>query len=362
VSTARATGLAVACLAVLPATASGANVKIVVKDSCADDVGCSKYSAGFPVPVVTYLAAAGEANRVAVARTGGIVTISDSGAAIAAEAPCLAVDTHHVACSASSGTTGIAGFDAQLGDGDDTLTIAGGLGTTTTIDGGDGSDGLRGGEDEDTLAGGLGADRLDGGDGHDNLSFSARPDGVVVDFASGRSSDGDVFSRIEQATGGDGADRLLGGPGAETLYGGNGADIVRGRGGDDLIFADLGADRVEGGGGDDMISGDPVPGDGYYSPTVRLSRDVLRGGAGNDTIEDPGGDNLIEGGAGIDELRGGAGRDVVRGGPGRDRISARDGRRDRVDCGSGRDSARIDKKDRVRACETRRVRRYTAER
>ena len=41
------------------------------------------------------------------------------------------------------------------------------------------------------------------------------------------------------------------------------------------------------------------------------------------------------------------------------RISARDGRRDRVDCGSGRDSARIDKKDRVRACETQRPRRYT---
>jgi Ca2+-binding RTX toxin-like protein len=362
VSAARAAGLAVACLAALPATASGATVKIVVRDSCNGDLACSKYAAGFPVPVVTYLAAGGEANRVAVARTGDIVTISDLGVAIAAEAPCLAVDSHHVACAASSGTTGIAGFDAQLGDGDDTLAIAGGLGTTTRIDGGDGSDGLSGGEDEDTLAGGLGADRLDGRDGHDNLSFSARPDGVVVDFASGRSSDGDVFSRMEQATGGDGADRLLGGPGAETLYGRNGADTVRGRGGDDLIFADLGPDLVEGGGGDDMISGDPVPGDGYYSPTVRLSRDVLRGGAGDDTIVDTGGDNVIEGGAGIDNLRGGAGRDAIRGGAGRDRISARDGRRDRVDCGSGRDRARIDKKDRVRACEMQRPRRYTAER
>ena len=56
-SAARAVGLAVACLAVLPATASGATARIVVKDSCNGDLACSKYAAGFPVPVVTYLAA-----------------------------------------------------------------------------------------------------------------------------------------------------------------------------------------------------------------------------------------------------------------------------------------------------------------
>jgi hypothetical protein len=380
--------VALACLAALPAAASGSTARIVVKDSCNGDLACSKYNGGTPLPIVTYVATAGEANRVAVARTGDAITISDPGAAIAAEAPCQAVDPHQVTCT-SPGPVGISGFDAQLADGDDTLSIAGSLGTASTLDGGHGSDTLTGGPDDDTLDGGPGADRLDGGAGEDVLSFNARSAGVMVDVASGRSSDGDSFTSLEAVLGGAGADRLLGGPGPDVFRGGPGNDTLRGRGGDDTLSGELGADRLEGGAGADLLSGDPLQGDGYYTPIIKLRRDVLRGGSGDDLLSDTGGSNLlvggsgddllrggvgadrllgasgvdqIEGGAGRDTLRGGAGLDRFAGGAGADRIFARDGLPERVACGRGRDTARVDAKDRVRACENLRPRRYTSRR
>ena len=88
--------------------------------------------------------------------------------------------------------------------------------------------------------------------------------------------------------------------------------------------------------------------------------DLLKGLAGNDRLVGlqggdcldggPGNDRL-DGGPGNDKLTGGRGRDVLRGGAGRDSLNAADGARDTVDCGKGRDSARVDKRDRVRGCE-----------
>ena len=54
-------------------------------------------------------------------------------------------------------------------------------------------------------------------------------------------------------------------------------------------------------------------------------------------------------------MTGGRGNDIVTGGSGNDAISVRDGRRDRVNCGRGRDRVRADRRDRLRGCE--RVRR-----
>ena len=55
---------------------------------------------------------------------------------------------------------------------------------------------------------------------------------------------------------------------------------------------------------------------------------------------------------GYDTVTGGPGRDRLSGGPGRDRLKARDGRRDSVRCGSGRDRVIADQLDRVAAdCE-----------
>ena len=382
----RAVALAGACLALLPAAATASTGMVVVVDSCGGDLACSKYNGGSPVPIVTYEAAPGEANRVTVSRAGDTLTLSDAGATITAQEPCRAVGAHQLTCPARSidstftPASSIPVLDVQLGDGADTLAISGSLGASTALDAGDGDDTLTGGTDADLLDGGLGADRLDGGAGSDRLTFAARTDGVTVDVPARRTSDGDTLAGLESIQGGEGADRLLGGPQADELSGGGGADTLRGAGGDDKLAGDLGADVVEGGSGSDSITGDPPQGDGYYTKRVALLRDVLRGGKGDDVIHDTGGENVLVGGLGDDDLTGGVDDDRIAGGPGRDDldggggsdrlqgglgrddIAARDGLRDRVGCGGGRDEARIDARDRVRACEKVRPRRYSSTR
>lgn len=100
--------------------------------------------------------------------------------------------------------------------------------------------------------------------------------------------------------------------------------------------------------GDDVLRGTP-------------GRDVVCGLAGNDVLLGSGGDDVLLGGPGNDRLEGGAGRDGLRGGPGADRmvggvgadrlrgdagndvLVARDRFHDRLDGGTGRDRATIDR-------------------
>ena len=60
---------------------------------------------------------------------------------------------------------------------------------------------------------------------------------------------------------------------------------------------------------------------------------------------------MLRGLGGDDLLVGGPGRDKLYGGTANDRLFARDGQPDVVDCGPGRDSATIDRKDAVKGCE-----------
>ena len=80
--------------------------------------------------------------------------------------------------------------------------------------------------------------------------------------------------------------------------------------------------------------------------------DLIRGLAGADRIFGYRGNDKLLGGLGNDVLVGGAGRDRIEGGPGNDRINSRDGVRDSVACGPGRDTVLKDKFDLVhRDCE-----------
>ncbi len=375
------------CLALAaPAHASTAMVGVV--DSCGSDVACNKYDGGHSVAVVIYLAGPGEANGLVASRAGDQVTLSDPGADITVGDDCRSTGPHEAVCTAAGGLEPVPGFSAQLGDGDDTLTITGGLGVVASLEGGPGDDALTGGDEPDTFFGGPGADRIAGGGG-DTLSFADGDAPVTVDLRAGRTSDGDVIEGIHRVEGGDGPDRLLGGPGADILLGGAGDDLVRGRGGDDMLEGGVGRDVVEGGRGDDDAVGDPPQGDGYYTDRIHLSADVVRGGPGDDTLLDTGGANRLEGGPGDDSVAGGSGNDRLWGGPGADRLFGhggrdrltggpgrdeldggngadnlltRDGRRDRVNCGAGRDRARVDAKDRVHACEALRSGVYTSSR
>jgi Ca2+-binding RTX toxin-like protein len=80
--------------------------------------------------------------------------------------------------------------------------------------------------------------------------------------------------------------------------------------------------------------------------------DTLRGLGGADTILGLAGNDLLDGGAGNDTVVGGRGRDVLLGGAGNDVLSVRDGQRDRLTCGPGRDRVVADRLDVVaRDCE-----------
>lgn len=356
-------------------------------------------SCGEPFPVVSYRGAPGEANRLTVAANSQALILTDPAVTITAKAPCVSIDAHTASCDTGGGPDSADGLTVQLGDSDDTVTIATGLPWVTLLDGGAGDDVLSGAQEEDIFHPGPGRDRIDAGVGDDWLDFSSRRHGVTVEIAAGRTSGADRFASIETVRGGAGPDHLLGGPRRDLLLGGAGDDVLSGRGGRDVLYGDLGADRLEGGGGHDYLSGDRQPGDGPDAPPrVRPYPDVLLGGRGDDELIDPGGANRLSGGPGddvlfggagpdrvfggrgdddlrgnrrADRLSGGTGRDYLDGGSGTDRLfggggndklQARDHSADRADCGHGRDQAVIDAKDLVHACEVVRRRGYTGPR
>jgi Ca2+-binding RTX toxin-like protein len=75
--------------------------------------------------------------------------------------------------------------------------------------------------------------------------------------------------------------------------------------------------------------------------------DTVNGGAGDDTVSGGPGDDTANGGAGDDTVNGGPGHDTIAGGAGNDTVRARDGQADRVDCGTGDDTAVLDPKDTI---------------
>jgi Ca2+-binding RTX toxin-like protein len=138
-------------------------------------------------------------------------------------------------------------------------------------------------------------------------------------------------------------DRLAFGAGGANLNGDDDTDVT----GQFTVLL------IEGRDGDDLIS----PQSDY---TTAASRRVLLGEAGQDTlIATPDGSNvhggngrdMLIGGPGHDNLTGGRESDVLRGAKGRDLIRAIDGTRDRVNCGVGLDSAKVDGIDKVKGCE-----------
>ena len=196
---------------------------------------------------------------------------------------------------------------------------------------------IRGTSAANTIVGTVRGDRIFAGAGADVVLGLAGDD--CLDLGSG----------ADRGDGGLGDDLILGGLGNDRLSGGaSGNDRLHGLSGNDRISGEGGRDTVRGGAGGDRISGGS-------------SGDRIAGGAGNDRISGGSGNDRIEGNSGKDRLEGGSGRDSLSGGSGNDRIDARDGRRDRISCGTGRDTVLADRIDRVsRSCE--RVRRVRSRR
>jgi hypothetical protein len=152
-------------------------------------------------------------------------------------------------------------------------------------------------------------------------------------------------------------DVMIGSGGVDVMHGRAGNDCLNGAGGADRLFGDDGRDRVNGGAGNDVVNGG---GGADLSVRGGAGRDVVDGGSGNDNASGDAGDDRVNGGAGNDVLAGGAGNDRLTAGSGKNRLSggagndtlnARNGRRDKLNCGTGDDVAVADDLDVVTACE-----------
>lgn len=165
---------------------------------------------------------------------------------------------------------------------------------------------------------------------------------------------------IENATGGNGNDLLIGNTISNILSGGNGNDTLSGGGGNDKLYGDAGSDIYRGDAGDDTFYFSDSDGDdslegGMGFDTLDFSAlngvvqanqfsGVTTGTAGNDTLVDifemligtRFGD-VLAGGNGGDGLKGGAGNDQMWGNAGDDWMSGGDGN-DRIKLGQGNDT------------------------
>lgn len=117
---------------------------------------------------------------------------------------------------------------------------------------------------------------------------------------------------------------------AAALVGTARADRLVGGAAGEIVFGLAGADRLEGRGG----------------------HDCLLGGSGNDVLRGEAGSDRLTGGRGNDVLVGGPGANAYDAGPGNDVVDARNGKRETIQCGSGRDRLRADSSDRAVGCET----------
>ena len=116
-----------------------------------------------------------------------------------------------------------------------------------------------------------------------------------------------------------------------TLLPGDCVNVQQGTDGDDELIGSYAGDTLIGLGGNDSLFG-------------KNGQDCLRGGRGND---------WLSGGPGNDTINTGRGSNVVRAGSGNDTVNAKNGRRDSIDCGPGRDTVEADAKDVLRSCEVR---------
>jgi Ca2+-binding RTX toxin-like protein len=342
-------------------------------------------TASIDIKRVYYIAGAGEANQLEISLSGGNYVLEDPGAAIAAGSGCSS-SGHTATCP----TAGIIGITVDGGDREDSLVVDSAISTPATLSGGDDDDLLEGGSGNDVLRGNQGLDTHSGNAGDDLIdSRGTRPDFVncgsgtdtvradpvdviaadceIVDRQApaptgGPSPTGTVLlgpgetrrlppgACAQDKLGTSGNDQLLGTLFGDSLFGLHGDDTIDGAAGDDCLFGGRGSDRLTGSDGNDRLLGDD-------RKKRRGGNDLLYGNGGNDLLAGGRGSDRLRGGKGRDRLSGGAGRNVLFGGPGNDRLTSVNGKRDRLQCGRGRDRAIVDGRDRVRGCERVRVRR-----
>jgi hypothetical protein len=289
--------VALACLLVAPASADAAFV------------------VSYEAHGVSYFAAADERNDLTISLADGVYRVADEGATIQPGEGCRLTDGsgRRAECDVlGDGPQAL----VQLEDGDDRarvslpavqrnlfkrVRVSGGPGddrlegggTVDELDGAEGTDELIGAGEADVLTGGFGDDRLEGG----------------ADFFTTLY----VFDGCPQPCTPPAADRLDGGPGADTISGGSGvADSVSYRGRPAPVRVTF-----------DDVRDDGEPGEGDL---VGSDVESAEGGNGDDTLVGTPAANALEGRAGNDVLIGNGGfHDALFGGSGDDTLYLHDG-------------------------------------
>ena len=172
------------------------------------------------------------------------ITLPDGGKITLLDVGSTALAIYNFVFETGNTLTGTDGADdLEGGAGDDLLN--GGAGNDR-LEGGAGNDRLDGGAGRDFLNGGAGADILTGGEGNDTISYAGSDAAVDIRLRAGHGSgghaEGDVFATVENITGSDHNDRLVGDANDNELTGGAGDDWLSGGGGDDTLTGGAGAD------------------------------------------------------------------------------------------------------------------------
>jgi serralysin len=173
------------------------------------------------------------------------------------------------------------------------------------------------------------ADTLDGGLGIDSVDLSLLASRAVINLSitgpqNTQAGGLDTLISIENITGSDHNDVLVGNALDNVLAGGAGNDVIEGRGGNDTLLGGEGTDTAEyrtaasgvvvsllmtdaqhtEGAGLDTLSG-------FENLTGSAFDDVLTGEAGNNVLAGLAGNDILQGGPGIDRLDGGEGMDLA---------------------------------------------------
>jgi len=222
-----------------------------------------------------------------------------------------------------------------------------------------------GGSGDDTFSGNAADNTFTGGTGNDTLTHEGATAAVTVDLgagtATGTTIGSDTLISIENVSGTDFDDILIGTTGVNVILGGKGEDTITGGSGNDTLNGGFGMDtaifsgvstdytildngdgtltitaNVGSDGVDTLISIEfavfsdgtitlptasvpgITPGDDDYTGTS--GADEIYALSGNDIINGADGDDYIYGQAGMDTLYGGDGNDTIDGGDGNDTI------------------------------------------
>ena len=208
-----------------------------------------------------------------------------------------------------------------------TPTIAG-TSKADTLTGSTSAERILGNAGDDVLSSGGGGDDLDGGEGNDTVTYNFANAGVHANLLDASTNtgwaSGDVYTSIENLTGSNYADTLIGNAASNVLNGGAGNDQLFGNGLADSLFGGSGNDTLSGDTGNDRLFGES-------------GNDVLNGGDHDDALFGGIGNDTLNGDAGNDRLYGGAGFDMLYGGSGDDQLSG-DSQADSLFGGSGNDT------------------------